>query len=197
MERREALVGASLQLFTQEGIKAVSMGRLSQALGVSTKTLYQLFGDKRGLVAACLQRYLAEGNRLYAALAADVEDAAELILRYYQRQIERLLRIHPGFLREAAHYLPSDQQRRDFLGEDLSREMLAQGQAQGLFQPGVAIPIAASTLALLLESIFEGQRFAGHGTRELMTQVLWPYLRGLCTQSGLEAFRHYRERYLK
>lgn len=196
-DKREQLVRASLKLMLQEGIRSLPIGRLSRELGVSTKTLYQHFGDKPGLVRACVALYRRNSLQVYQQAMERAQDSAEVLLRFHQQQVDRLLRTHPAFFRDIAYYLPEESERKTLLGEAETRQLLQRGQAEGLFQAAVDAEVAAATLTLLMEAIFEGQRFAGHGTRELMTQVLWPYWRGLCTAQGLEAFRQHRENYLK
>ncbi|MEM9987558.1 MAG: TetR/AcrR family transcriptional regulator, partial [Bacteroidota bacterium] len=185
-------VAESLKLFLSEGIRGVTIGTLSRHLGVSSKTLYQYFGDKHGLAKACLSLHQEKVGKVYQRLAEEGQDAAEVFTRYYHTQIERLIRTHPSFFRDVRHYFPDSNQQKIFFCEPQTRELLQRGQTEGLFQPGVNHDLAAATLTLLMQSIFEGQTFGAYGTRELMTQVLWPYLRGLCTQAGMAVFRRHR-----
>lgn len=195
-DRVKFLVKESLKLFLQEGIRGMPIGELSRRLGVSTKTLYQHFGDKPGLVRACVRLYRANSLKLYQESSEGASDSAEVLVRFHHQQVSRLLRTHPAFFRDIAYYLAEESEKRGLLGEQETRELLVRGQSEGLFQQNIDPEISASTLTLLMEAIFEGQRFSGHGTRELMTQVLWPYWRGLCTELGLEAFRLHRDAYL-
>lgn len=52
---RRRTLAAAAKLFYRQGIQATGVAELCTAAGVSKKTLYQLFGDKSGLVAAYLQ----------------------------------------------------------------------------------------------------------------------------------------------
>ncbi len=66
---RQRLLDAAADLFYRHGITAVGVDLISQAAGVSKRTLYQQFGSKDQLVADCLD---AHGPAVIAAyLPAD------------------------------------------------------------------------------------------------------------------------------
>ena len=66
-ELRRELVDAGGRLLTDEGPAALSTRRVAQAAGVSTTAVYNLFGDKAGLVR---EMFLAGFERLSAAFDA-------------------------------------------------------------------------------------------------------------------------------
>lgn len=45
-----------MQMFATQGIKSVRMDDIAQHLGVSKRTLYELFGDKEGLLYLAMER---------------------------------------------------------------------------------------------------------------------------------------------
>jgi AcrR family transcriptional regulator len=58
-ERRAALVEAAESLFLAQGYGATSMDDVAQAVGMSKKTLYQLFASKEALFEAVVERFCA------------------------------------------------------------------------------------------------------------------------------------------
>ncbi|MFE3167555.1 TetR/AcrR family transcriptional regulator [Streptomyces sp. NPDC059224] len=68
--RAEAIVEAAGRLFFAPGLAPVSMDALARELGMSKKTIYRHFPDKRGLLAAVL-------DRRFAAVEATLTAAAE------------------------------------------------------------------------------------------------------------------------
>ncbi|MEU9386443.1 helix-turn-helix domain-containing protein, partial [Streptomyces sp. NPDC048279] len=67
--RAEAIVEAAGRLFFAPGLAPVSMDALARELGMSKKTIYRHFPDKRGLLAAVLDRRLAAVEATLAAAA--------------------------------------------------------------------------------------------------------------------------------
>jgi len=72
-ERAEVIVEAARRLFLGPGLARVSMDDLARDLGMSKKTIYRHFPDKRSLLTAVLDRQFAGIER---ALASAAEEAA-------------------------------------------------------------------------------------------------------------------------
>ncbi len=51
---KEEIIRATQQLIARNGIRAVRVDEIAQTLGISKRTLYELFADKDDLVVACL-----------------------------------------------------------------------------------------------------------------------------------------------
>lgn len=47
---KEKIVAQAMQIFLKQGIKAVRMDDIAQMMGISKRTLYELFGDKETLL---------------------------------------------------------------------------------------------------------------------------------------------------
>lgn len=71
-QRADVIVEAAGRLFFAPGFARVSMDDLARELGMSKKTIYRHFPDKRSLLAAVLDRQFAAVER---TLVAAVEDA--------------------------------------------------------------------------------------------------------------------------
>ena len=54
--RKEDVIRTTWQLITRHGIRAVRVDEIAQCLGMSKRTLYELFPDKTNLIAACLEQ---------------------------------------------------------------------------------------------------------------------------------------------
>ncbi|MEG2758277.1 MAG: TetR/AcrR family transcriptional regulator [Rikenellaceae bacterium] len=76
MEINEKIVAVSSQLFMDFGIKGVTMDNVASNLGMSKRTLYEHFSDKKGLVAACVENMLS-CQMIYED---EVMDASETVI---------------------------------------------------------------------------------------------------------------------
>lgn len=61
------MLDAAIGQFWSRGFESTSIRDLADSMGIATPSLYHAFGDKRGLYAAALERYVA--NRLHAPVA--------------------------------------------------------------------------------------------------------------------------------
>ncbi|MGW2958889.1 TetR/AcrR family transcriptional regulator [Streptomyces sp. NPDC001220] len=71
--RAEAIVEAAGRLFFAPGLAPVSMDALARELGMSKKTIYRHFPDKRSLLAAVLDRQFAAVEDTLVAAAEGAE----------------------------------------------------------------------------------------------------------------------------
>ena len=51
---RDEIIRTTQELITRNGIRAVRVDEIAQTLGISKRTLYEMFTDKNDLVNACL-----------------------------------------------------------------------------------------------------------------------------------------------
>lgn len=54
---RETVLGQAMLVFWEKGFEATSIGDLTKTMGISTSSMYEAFGDKRGLFLEALARY--------------------------------------------------------------------------------------------------------------------------------------------
>ncbi|MCM8730084.1 TetR/AcrR family transcriptional regulator [Hephaestia sp. GCM10023244] len=86
-DRRQAILDAAESLFLEQGFERVSVNAIVQRSGGSLATVYDLFGNKHGLLYAVVDRARNEGLKgvedIYAAETRPGAVLRELALRYY------------------------------------------------------------------------------------------------------------------
>ena len=88
-ELRERIIMTATEAFTLKGIKCITMDDIAAALGISKRTLYEVFADKESLLTNTYRQYtnnLIMCWRLYLLFFRRV-------LRSFTRQINAFLRI--------------------------------------------------------------------------------------------------------
>ena len=71
-QARAEILAAARRVFTQEGIEESRIDVVAAEAGVSVGTIYNLYGDRAGLVAAVAHRAL-DVRAMYGAVLDDVE----------------------------------------------------------------------------------------------------------------------------
>ena len=72
MDQKERIIEQAMHMFVSQGIKSVRMDDIAQQLGVSKRTLYELFGDKEGLLYLAMDRYF-EKKRIERAAVCIID----------------------------------------------------------------------------------------------------------------------------
>src|SRR5690242_1230107 len=80
VETRAALLEAAAEILSAEGAAGVSVRKVAERAGTSTRAVYSLYGDKDGLLQALCQRANDIMRRHHEGVPANPDDpAAELL----------------------------------------------------------------------------------------------------------------------
>ncbi|WP_418991347.1 TetR/AcrR family transcriptional regulator [Alistipes sp.] len=181
---REEIILATQELISRNGIRAVRVDEIAQRLGISKRTLYEMFADKTDLVYACLDEMSQQQQRRIAACRKrhggnSLQKAFKLVHEY----IDGLFAVESSFLadiRRKVVFAEHFDEHRDFWHSELSR-YLELCRAEGFLLP----EIDTATLAdRILDSLFELR--LNQITREEMYLFCRTLLRGAATRQGIE-----------
>ncbi len=201
MTQKERIIAQAMRMFVSEGIRSVRMDDIARQLGVSKRTLYELFGDKESLLYLAMEHWF-ECRRLdrerASAGAGNVLEAMFMVLGCVMDDSETIQRlmgnlrkfypaVHERLLREG-----SAKSRRDM------RQMLERGIADGLFVATINIDLAISLLYYTASAITDRRDLLlpeGMDRREAFEQIVCNFFRGISTAEGLQLVDDYRKRY--
>lgn len=187
---KEEIIRATQRLIARNGIRAVRVDEIAQTLGISKRTLYEMFVDKDGLVSACLdamrrqqrQRILAfrrrrSGNALVRALHL-LNEYVDVLYVVGERFLTDVRR-KTVFAEQAAEY-------RSFWHDELA-SLLEICRKDGFLLPDVDISLMAKRLIVTLLEL----RLNGISREELHLFCRY-LLRGAATHGGVEAIDRIR-----
>ena len=102
-ELKSRIVALSMKQFTEKGIKNVTMDHVSSMLGISKRTLYEIFPDKETLLVSCIEGSELESQKYLKEVLETSKNVMEMVLHIYQMAISRLQTVNPSFLEEIPH----------------------------------------------------------------------------------------------
>ena len=191
-----------MQMFVAQGIKSVRMDDIARTLGVSKRTLYELFGDKEHLLYLAMVRYFEAKRAGWQRLSAGAHDVLEQLFMVLcdvmdsseesARMMDNLRKFYPAvhdrLMREG-----TENNRREL------RSMLERGIAAGLFTSGFHIELAISVLYYTASALLKrgGELLLPEGLseREAFVQIIGNFFRGISTAEGLALIDDYQRRY--
>jgi TetR/AcrR family transcriptional regulator, transcriptional repressor for nem operon len=156
----EAVLDATVQCFWRYGYEATSVKDLTGKTGLTAASLYNAYGDKRGLFRAALDRYVSEsiGNRIRRCEALPPLEAIHL---FFDEILRRSLndRQHKGcmLVNSALEMAPHDAEFQKIIAGVLTRiegfflGCIRTGQADGtITQSQPAVVLARHLLGILM-----------------------------------------------
>jgi AcrR family transcriptional regulator len=138
-EARRRVIARARQLFERRGFSAVTMDEIATGLGMSKKTLYQLFPNKEELGGAALDETFQEIDReIEAARGSADRDFGEQLRDHFFVVAERYRRLETALLEDLERGNPALSARYQALSRGLMERqfgsLLAAGVKAGEFR---------------------------------------------------------------
>ena len=188
---KEEIITTSLQQFLKHGIRKMTIRKLAESMGISTKTVYKYFHDKEELLKHCLVRH-------YSELAKDFNitvpgDSSPLIplFRLWYHAMELDFGVKHIFYHDLNYYYPrlQDSILQRFFKKKFSEldELVDSAIKQGYFRDDIVPKLILQVVSTLYSSITRTDQFKKYklSPAGLMQNTIEAYLRGICTEKGL------------
>lgn len=201
LTQKDRIVEQAMQMFVSQGIRAVRMDDIAQQLGVSKRTLYELFGDKERLLYLAVDCYFEQMRRQRTEACAGARNVVESMFMvlgcvmdhadHSRRLMESLRKFYPAVYEKALR-------ESSARGRDDLRHMLETGISQGLFIDTFNLDLAISVLYYTASAISERHELllpAGMSVREAFVQIISNTFRGLSTPKGMQLIDECLQRY--
>ena len=181
---KEEIIRTTQEFISRNGIRAVRVDEIAQTLGISKRTLYEMFTDKNDLIGACLDAMRNEQQQqIVACRKRRGGNPLQKALRLMNEYIENLYKVDHSFLTDlrrkvvfAEHY----DEHREFWLKELAL-LLDQCRKQELLLPEIdAAAFTEQLMGSLLDLRLNGT------SREELSLFCRTILRGAATRQGIE-----------
>jgi AcrR family transcriptional regulator len=191
-ERELELLTQVCDVFMRLGIKAVNMDDVARHLGVSKKTLYKHFKDKRDLVIRSLHQMLNETDRRMRSMLdhpGNAIDAEFAMMRYVRKMLSAQ---HPSVMFDLQKYYTSAwaevTEKRERLIYLSAQQNLERGQREGVYRSDFDPPIVARFMVSIAGTTKSAQTQLelGKTMSELYFESFQYHIRGIASPKGLQ-----------
>lgn len=185
------ILQTSLEQFLKHGIRKMSVQKLIEPLGISTKTVYKHFENKEDLVRQVLSFYYKENYRVLESRATK-QNVVALLCDIWYVTIEAELKVNQTFFRDLVHYYPELNERfvatTDKVFTELFLRILQRGIDEGVLKGDIIPEVALNGMFVLYMAIVRKGYFKKFRLTppELLFNTVLVYIRGMCTQNGIE-----------
>lgn len=192
MEVRQKVITRASELFPVIGIRNVTMDGLAADLGVSKRTLYELFGNKDTLVLETFKQMLSQENEELLNIIKQSEHVVVALFRIMKRKREKRQGVSPLFIEDIGKYIERIQEmfyteKSALLQYSASYVLLQQGIIQGVFRREINIALVDNFIHEMMNVIHISPRIRSlkPNDNDLLVNIFIPYFRGICTDEGL------------
>lgn len=199
-EQRYHVIDMAGKMFAELGIRAVRMDDVAAALGMSKRTLYEMFADKEELLLEGLKLKEERKGEFVAQVVATADNVLEIVLRLYQHGMDQMKNIHPTLYLDIKKY----PKVADFLkqqkeqGAENSKKFYQTGIQQGLFRTDINFEIFQFLMDLSMNGFLNSKVMMEKWTlSEVLDTVVRVNMRGICTEKGMRILDEFFERETK
>ena len=190
---RNKIITTSMEAFAQNGIRHVKMDDVAKDLGISKRTLYEIFGKKEDLLYEGVKYYLGERRTQMELKAQQCKNVMEIILQAYKLKVEEFRQTNPCFYTDlvkypkVARYLA--QQNQQMLTN--MTKFIERGIEEGFFRKEVNPELVARLFDALGKYVMEQQLYCLYTIEDIFTNLVFVTIRGICTEKGVEAIKQW------
>lgn len=189
--KRIQLRHRAMEVFLRLGIRSVNMADLAGELGVSKKTLYKYFKDKRDLISQCMDQHCGDMESVIADAASAEGNAIDVewsLIRFVHQTASQM---HPSMLFDLQKYHPKAfrllTQKRDAMMLSSMELNIRRGQKEGLYRKEIAPEVAARFLVAIGTEVknMSQEQAIDWPLHELFMQSALYHIRAISTPKGL------------
>jgi AcrR family transcriptional regulator len=188
---KEEILQTSLKQFLKYGIRDMSIQRLIEPLGISTKTVYKYFKNKEELLEETLSLFHAQHRETWKSKAA-IQSAVILFFDIWHTGIELEYNVNKAFFKDLHYYYPELLRKKEAeLDKEYTQQFIQvihKGIKQGVFQKAINPEIIFMGITVLYQAIVREDQFKKYrvSSNEILLNTLALYIRGFCTEKGIK-----------
>jgi AcrR family transcriptional regulator len=202
MDNRERIIEGAAELFRTYGIKSVTMDSLATHLGISKRTIYEVFSDKDELLIGVL-KWMAERQRiLVKKVLDDSENAILAIFRLLEINIDHFQSMSPAFQADMRRFhqevLMKKTDKCEMPDYKNNQMVIERGIKENHFRKDINADLVNRCMDSLARSIMNNDLypFDQFTRRDVIRNVLINYLRGISTTEGVELINKMEQKFL-
>lgn len=200
-ELRERIIQTAVEAFSTHGIKSITMDDIAASLGISKRTLYEVFSDKESLLEECILTEQRSTDVLIKQILDTSSNVLEVILRCYQWTIEKFHATNKKFFEDIKKYPKAYElvKRNHNPSSDDTVNFFKEGVKQGLFRSDVNFAIVNLLVRGQIDLLINSNICDDYSFLEVYESIMFTFLRGISTEKGsreLDNFIYeYREKH--
>jgi AcrR family transcriptional regulator len=186
--------------FLKFGIREISIQKIVEPLGISTKTVYKYYNNKEELLEAVLLLHYDKQFRLIDNLSADMR-VIPLFIDIWFTSIEQAFDINNLFHNDLHYYYPQLEQKIEKeIGSRFGtkfKDIIRNGIRSGVFRDDIIPEAAMEAIYVLFNSITRSGTYRNFNISptQIFLNSIAVYIRGLCSLEGIKEFEEHLQEF--
>jgi AcrR family transcriptional regulator len=193
---RNEILQTALEQFLKFGIHEMSIKKLIEPLGISTKTVYKYFKNKEELLEEVLRVHYNQQYQLVENLTSE-RNVVPLLFDIWYFAIEHAFNVNNLFYKDLHHYFPELERKIEVeMGSKFGiqfQNLIQKGINERVFKEDILPEVAMEGIYVLYNAIARTELYERFGVspRNIFLSSIALYIRGFCTPNGIQELEDY------
>ena len=191
----ERILSTAMTQFTRQGVRSVKMDDLAGALGISKRTLYELYSNKEDLLFEGVKRFYERKRQEDKRIKEGSGNVMDTLLRLYQHAVMQQKQVNPVFYTDLEHYpnIVAYLHEEAKKTHEERKQFIQRGVEEGYFRSDVNIELVLQVFEIIAGHLVHDRLITRYSLSEIYNSVIFLSLRGLCTEQGLKRLDQFLE----
>jgi TetR/AcrR family transcriptional regulator, cholesterol catabolism regulator len=197
MDYKQRIIEEAAVMFRTYGIRSVTMDMLANQMGISKRTIYEVFRDKEEILHGVLKWMTSKQKEVMTKLLRESDNIIEAIFKMLKLMSDHYQKMSPAFQMDVKRYHAgiikqlNEQNELPYYGSN--SEILRKGIAEGVFRKDIDIEITNKCLLEVARMTNDKDVFPpdDYRNKDVIKNFYINYLRGISTPKGLDLINFY------
>jgi len=185
-ELRRNILVVAMSLFKKNGVKSVKMDDIATEMGISKRTLYELYSNKADLLYECVRNDKQNLRKHLIEYAKTISNEMEILTYVFRLQANDLGETSPAFFTDISKYEKTVEflHRHKLRTKKNSQTFIESGIAHGYFREDVNYEILDRLGDAAMDHIMSSKIYRLYPLKEIFRTVMIIFSRTCCTEKG-------------
>lgn len=197
MDIKERIIEEAAIMFRTYGIRAVTMDMLAGEMGISKRTIYEVFRDKDELLQGVMKWMAYKQVELTKMHLESSGNVIEAIFKIMDIMMDHMKKMSPAFRLDMMKY-HHDMMRRlrenNELPQYSAKDVLMRGIEEGVFRKDIDVDLTDRCLTGMTKMGDKQVLHEDFENEEVAKDFFINYLRGISTPKGLDLIDQYNRK---
>lgn len=200
MDYRQRIIEEASVMFRTYGIRSVTMDMLANQMGISKRTIYEVFSDKDELLQGVLKFMVQKQVEVMKKIFSESENVIDAIFRMLDVMNEHFQNMSPAFhldmKRNYYGIIRKMGETNELPNTANNAEILKRGISEGIFRHDIDMDITNKCMLEVArmsndKNVFSPDDFH---IKDVIMNFYLNYLRGISTPKGLDLINFYEKK---
>lgn len=186
-ELKKRILAASMKEFRLKGVRSVKMDDIAAGMGISKRTLYEIYANKEELLLEGIKQSEDEYEQHMKDFTESGDhDVIDIIVEFYNTQIRHVSDTNPILFHEIEKYerVRKYLDQRHAYHRKETVKFFQRGMDEGFFRRDIDFDIVTRVSSSCMDFIMSTQMYKEYDLKHILHNIIFLFVRGICTEAG-------------